>query len=715
MSDLRLSIIVPTFHRPALLERCLQLLIPQLDGLVGGGEIVVVNDGGSLSASDLLEDPRVRVLASHGVGPGRARNVGIEAARGEILAFTDDDATVAADWVSALLDAFSNDPSAVGVRGIVRSVAFDPLFEHSVDDGTGGGYLTCNVAYRASAVRMVGGFDPAFRRAHEDRDLGYRIERLGPVLFSSAMVVDHPPRPFTAREWWRRGRFVTDDWLLYSRYEGQRRGRLPLRVAPVEGIARRWIGFARDPQVLQGSPRRFARIMYLGVGQFIVGLLTTFTQPFASISRSPMPRSWEDVSLRVAFVGPVPNAFSGGAPGVAGLLFRELVRRGATIDCYLPISSESDGVTAVEREPGVTVHKIQSSFQFGRWYSSQPLTKMMSAQVATARGRVRAGRLLRSDHAKRPFDVLYQFSTVELFGLPRRAALPPIVTHPSVHAAGELRWLRRERGLARHCQGFLRPMLVRAWVSTRAVRQKRDIGRAASVLAISPRFGELLVEDCGISSSIVTVVPNVIDVDLFDLQAGPRFPGPLRVLVLGRVTVRKGLDDVVAASRLLSDLEGRLMITVVGDHSLWSDYRPLMSGLDERVATYVGHRPRTEVAAMLRQADLLVQASHYEPFGLTVAEALASGVFVVATSEVGAGNGLLGEVIRVIPPCDPEHLAAALRELVDMFEGESTSQRESRRAACRTAAIDHFSPAVGGALLDSALRRVAHARPVHDE
>ncbi|MEI6700456.1 MAG: glycosyltransferase [Actinomycetota bacterium] len=715
MSDLQLSIIVPTFHRPDLLERCLQLLIPQVDGLEGGGEIIVVNDGGALQLVDALTHPTIRILESHGVGPGRARNLGIGEARGEILAFTDDDATVARNWVATLLSEFDATPEAVGVRGVVQSVPFDPLFEHSVEDSTGGGYLTCNVAYRASAIRAIGGFDPAFRRAHEDRDLGYRIGRLGPVLFSRDMIVDHPPRPFTAREWWLRGRFVSDDWLLYARYADQRRGKLPLRLAPLEGIVRRWLGFARDPEVLRGSPRRLGRVMVLGVGQFILGLITTFSQPYKVITRSPVPRSGDDTSLRVAFVGPVPNAFAGGAPGVAGLLFRELVSRGATIDCYLPISSESDAATGVEQEPGVTVHRVPSSFQFGRWYSSHPLSKMMSAQIATALGRVRAGRLLRSDHEDTPYDVLYQFSTIELFGLPRRAALPPIASHPSVHAAGELRWLRRESGLARQCQGVLRPMLVRAWVRTRAVRQKRDIGRADAVLAISPRFGELLSEDCGVPSSRVTVVPNVIDVDLFAVEPGDRTPGPLRVLVLGRVTVRKGLDDLIAASQLLSDLEGRLMISVVGDHSLWSDYRPLLEGLNQKVAAYVGHRPRTDVALMLRQADLLLQASHYEPFGLTVAEALASGVFVVATSEVGAGNGLPSDVIRIVPPSDAEELARTLRELVQSFENETSSQRASRRAACRAAAIEHFSPATGGVLLDAALRAVAGRRPVAHE
>ena len=136
----------------------------------------------------------------------------------------------------------------------------------------------------------------------------------------------------------------------------------------------------------------------------------------------------EDRPLRIAYIGPVPNPHVGGAPGVAGLLFSELCARGATIDCFLPISVESDAADAVAAVRGVTVHTVRSGFAFGKWYSSHPITKMLSAQIATARGRSQAAKAFLECHAETPFDVLYQFSTVEIFGLPRRANLPPIVT-----------------------------------------------------------------------------------------------------------------------------------------------------------------------------------------------------------------------------------------------------------------------------------------------
>jgi glycosyltransferase involved in cell wall biosynthesis len=376
----------------------------------------------------------------------------------------------------------------------------------------------------------------------------------------------------------------------------------------------------------------------------------------------------------------------------------------------LPISIESDAADVVEAMRGVEIHRIDSKFAFGKWYSSHPLTKMISTQVATARGRAKAATLLRTRHRERPFDVLYQFSTVELFGLPADGELPPIVTHPSVHAAGELRWLKSERRLAERCQGRLRPLLVRLWVAARVQRQRRDIARAAKVLAISAPFAELLCADYGINPAMVTVAENVIDVESFDVPVGPRRPGPVRVVVLGRITVRKGLEDVVAATHLLTDLEGRLTIDVIGDHSLWSDYRPLLADLAPQIATYVGHRPRAVVQETLGQADVLVQASHYEPFGLTVAEALAAGVLVLATPAVGAASGLDASVVTLVEPGNSVALADALRRLVERVENEDDVERDVRRQRCRAAALERFTAATVAPVVDRVLREAAETK-----
>jgi len=344
--------------------------------------------------------------------------------------------------------------------------------------------------------------------------------------------------------------------------------------------------------------------------------------------------------LRIAYVGPVPSRNSGGAPGVEAAILSHLASRGCSIDCYVPTSAHFTSPDDIAQVPGIRVIEGRSSFEFGRWYSSNPLTKMVSFQTFQALSRRRLASVLAAEHAMDPYDVIYQCSSIESFGVPGpRTDRPPLVIHPSVHAAGELRWLRIEAPLAARCGSRAKAAAVRAWMAARALRQRRDIASVDSVLAISSSFGALLVADYGVDRRRVTVVPNAIDTTFFT-PTDSVAEGPATILVLGRVVVRKGVEDIVALTHRLADLEGQVRFVLVGDGSLWSDYRPLLDDLAPAMAEVIAQQGREEVREALRSARLLIQASRYEPFGLTVGEALACGVPTIVTEAVGAGEGL---------------------------------------------------------------------------
>jgi glycosyltransferase involved in cell wall biosynthesis len=112
--------------------------------------------------------------------------------------------------------------------------------------------------------------------------------------------------------------------------------------------------------------------------------------------------------------------------------------------------------------------------------------------------------------------------------------------------------------------------------------------------------------------------------------------------------------------------------------------------------------PREGIAALLPGARLLIQASRFEPFGLTVGEALACGVPVIATDEVGAAEDIDPEVLTVVPAGDVAALEAAVR--AELLRGPLD---EERRARCRSEASRRYSPEVVGALSLAALRRAA--------
>jgi len=192
----RFSIIVPTHDRPEQLLWCLAALAalryPREEF-----EVIVVNDGGAMPSERMLAPLAERIqftlLTQDNAGPARARNLGAEQARGEYLAFTDDDCAPTPDWLTALEHAFRHAPEAlVGGRIInvverhLCSEASQLLIEYLYDYYNGGVdrganfFASNNLALSAPAFRVVRGFAPSFRRAAgEDRDLCARWRLAG--------------------------------------------------------------------------------------------------------------------------------------------------------------------------------------------------------------------------------------------------------------------------------------------------------------------------------------------------------------------------------------------------------------------------------------------------------------------------------------------------------------------------------------------------------
>jgi glycosyltransferase involved in cell wall biosynthesis len=199
-------------------------------------------------------------------------------------------------------------------------------------------------------------------------------------------------------------------------------------------------------------------------------------------------------------------------------------------------------------------------------------------------------------------------------------------------------------------------------------------------------------------------------VDLTEIV--PRTPdsagGPVRIAFVGRISVRKGVELVVALSHRLADLAGEVVLDVVGDHTLWSDYRPLLVDLNPAIARYLGPMNRAQVIALLSGSDLMVQPARYEPFGLTVSEALALGTPVVASDEVGAAEDVSRECCPVVPSGDIDALEAAVRTMITRVRTPGAAQI---RATARTEAERLFSPEMTTQAVLSAIRDVLAEPP----
>ena len=211
------SVIVPTHRRPAQLAECLRAL-SELDYPADRYEVIVVDDGGGVPLDPLLAAFRgelaVTCLTGLHAGPAAARNTGAARARGDLLAFTDDDCRPRRDWLRRLAERHAAQP-AHGIGGsTVNALASNPFAatsqlvisvgyeQNNADRDDSRFFASNNLAFPARGFREAGGFDESFKTS-EDRELCSRWVLAGRRLASEpAAVVEHAS-PLTLAGFWR--------------------------------------------------------------------------------------------------------------------------------------------------------------------------------------------------------------------------------------------------------------------------------------------------------------------------------------------------------------------------------------------------------------------------------------------------------------------------------------------------------------------------------
>ena len=212
---------------------------------------------------------------------------------------------------------------------------------------------------------------------------------------------------------------------------------------------------------------------------------------------------------------------------------------------------------------------------------------------------------------------------------------------------------------------------------------------AARILATcSDEVRELLA--LGAFPGRLTVIPCGVDLTLFwpeGRREDPPEKGRARILVVGRLVARKGVDDVL---QILPQLPGVELVVAGGPHrsglEASGEARRLREhaerlGVSDRVDLR-GRVERVDLPPLLRSADLVVCAPWYEPFGIVPLEAMACGVPVVASAVGGLLDTVVDKVTGVhVPPRRPDLLAVAIAELLaDPARRERMGAAASRRA-----------------------------------
>lgn len=202
------SVVIPTYRRPAALDRCLASLAAQ-DYPHDRFEVIVVDDGGTESAGGerRIAGMCVKWLPVPHGGPAAARNRGAAVARGDILVFIDDDCTADTRWLSTMAARVgASADAAIGgqvtnavpdnryARASQTLITFLYQYYHEKNQGLLPFFTTNNLGVQAELFRRQGGFDATFAFASEDREWCDRLLQAGGrLVYAPDAIVHHAP------------------------------------------------------------------------------------------------------------------------------------------------------------------------------------------------------------------------------------------------------------------------------------------------------------------------------------------------------------------------------------------------------------------------------------------------------------------------------------------------------------------------------------------
>lgn len=311
-----ISVVVCAYNADSTMDGCLASFA-KVD--YPNFEVIVVDDGSTDATGEIADRhaaaaPYIHVIHQPNLGLSAARNVGMNAAQGEIVAYTDSDCYVDPHWLHYMAWAFT-DPRFVAVGGpnlaplednrTAACVAVSPgapthvLLTDEIAEHIPG----CNMAYRKEHLAGIGGFDATYRAAGDDVDVCWRLQDQGHLIgFSAAMTVWHHRRNTVSAYLKQQKGYGRAEALLLPKHKDR---------FNMLGNSR-WAG--RIYGDISGALLAARPIVYHGA--FGMGLFQTLYEPKGSLA-AYLPLSMEWMVLAVACLLATPFSFIAGGVGLA--------------------------------------------------------------------------------------------------------------------------------------------------------------------------------------------------------------------------------------------------------------------------------------------------------------------------------------------------------------------------------------------------------------
>lgn len=224
--------LIPTYNRS---RRLFELLKKLENQTYKNFEVIVIDDGSTDETKLMVENIDVsyelRYYYKKNEGTSSAQNYGIEKAKGDIIAHTNDDCLPDDDWLENALKYFNN-KNVVGVEGLVYTNFRDKRVYRTISNEEFlkgkkcllDGFFGANILYKKDVLKKVGGLDERFKPFfREDSDLAWRALDHGKIVFAKDVRVFHPAHiskksGFQDRYLFRKSCYMNDA-LLYSKHK----------------------------------------------------------------------------------------------------------------------------------------------------------------------------------------------------------------------------------------------------------------------------------------------------------------------------------------------------------------------------------------------------------------------------------------------------------------------------------------------------------------
>lgn len=695
-ADVSFSVVINSDNRRAWLERTLAALrhstYPDFEVCVVAGP---TDDGTREYLAGLADAIKVghcpvRVLSV-------SRNIGIAMAAGDVVCFIDDDAVPEPEWLADLAVAYRDE--AVGAAGGFVYDHTGVCFQARYVTTNRLGYPTdwsrpaphlnfpfafdmphllgTNCSFRRSVLLEIGGFDEEFEYFLDETDVCCRINDAGHRIAQlDKAFVHHKYAPSHLRD----DRKVVRNWypLIKNRvYFGLRNGRdhhsveqiVAAGVADARGWERRVHEAWRDGDHTDEDVDRF----YEEAERAIADGQARAAEPPKRLSeatrdafradfrRYPVIRPAEDRSTICFVTQDYPPGQNGGIARNIAQLARSLVADGHSVH----VLTKARGADTVDFEDGVWVHRVE--VRSHPKPAPSPIAPLAVPSHIWDYGQTMIEQV-RAIDAKRKVDVVYApLWDCEPLAFLLSGEFPLIVALQTTMRF----WLESQpqKGADKAWMAdFGDPILAMEKLILSQTGMMHANSRAI-VRDIVEKYGLPLDED-----RLFYSPHGMADWVADGAASSPCPTGGTRILFVGRLETRKGIDTLLEAAPKLLAKHGDAVLDIVGDDTIpradgttYKDEflkRALAPSLRDRIRFH-GRVDEDRLRAFYRDCDIFVAPSRYESFGLVFLEAMVFGKPVVAGNAGGAPEVVThGKTGLLVAPGDAEALHAALDRLV---------------------------------------------------